>query len=846
MIFSQYTTKSISETMEALGTSQEGLTKRQAALAQKKYGLNEVKSKNINAIQVFVRQLKSPFTYLLLIAAVISIFIGQPVDSIAVLSFIIINVIIGFFQEYRAEKAVFMLQKFIPQKVKVLRDSKEEIIDKNFLVPGDIVLLSAGDKVCADLRLISIQNFLVDESVLTGESLPVSKIIDALAREEKEIFEARNIVFSGSSIISGKAEAFVVATGKDTVFGSIVETVSGIRRESAYEKSILYFCKLIMKIVATTIILIFAANILLKGLNDVWELLLFSVALIVSILPEALPAVVTFSLSAGSLKMAKQNVVVKRLSAIEDLGNIEVLCTDKTGTLTQNKLSLEQTVSSDKEKCFLYGILSFGVRPDKISDKILNPFDAAIYKRVPDDILRESKKFKIVSELPFDSYRMRSAFLVQSLKNEKFLIVKGAPESIIKNCSKFSGNFDKKEIQEETEKEGAEGKRVLAIAYKKFEKDKQDLEVKDEKGLTFLGYFVFDDPIKSTAKEAINLSKKLGIRIKIITGDSKEVAEYVARKTGLVSGTDDVISGQELDVLRGEEFDDACENKTLFARISPDTKHKIIKSLQKKYEVGFMGEGVNDAPALKTANVGIAVIEASDIARDAADVVLLQKDLRVVVNGIKDGRTIFANINKYIKCALASNFGNFYSIAVISLFINFLPMLPVQILLGNILSDFPLISIATDSVDIDELKKPKAYQLYNVLPLIISLALVSTVFDFIFFSIFYKQTPGNIQTLWYIESILTELLLIFIIRTRGLFYKAKRPGFWLLGLVSIDAIFVVALPFLKIGHDWFHFVTPPLVPLLIVFLLNIFYFITSEIVKLIYFHYWKPKNSVVT
>ena len=846
MIFSQYTTKSISETMEALGTSQEGLTKRQATLAQKKYGLNEVKSKNINAIQVFVRQLKSPFTYLLLIAAVISIFIGQPVDSIAVLSFIIINVIIGFFQEYRAEKAVFMLQKFIPQKVKVLRDSKEEIIDKNFLVPGDIVLLSAGDKVCADLRLISIQNFLVDESVLTGESLPVSKIIDALAREEKEIFEARNIVFSGSSIISGKAEAFVVATGKDTVFGSIVETVSGIRRESAYEKSILYFCKLIMKIVATTIILIFAANILLKGLNDVWELLLFSVALIVSILPEALPAVVTFSLSAGSLKMAKQNVVVKRLSAIEDLGNIEVLCTDKTGTLTQNKLSLEQTVSSDKEKCFLYGILSFGVRPDKISDKILNPFDAAIYKRVPDDILRESKKFKIVSELPFDSYRMRSAFLVQSLKNEKFLIVKGAPESIIKNCSKFSGNFDKKEIQEETEKEGAEGKRVLAIAYKKFEKDKQDLEVKDEKGLTFLGYFVFDDPIKSTAKEAINLSKKLGIRIKIITGDSKEVAEYVARKTGLVSGTDDVISGQELDVLRGEEFDDACENKTLFARISPDTKHKIIKSLQKKYEVGFMGEGVNDAPALKTANVGIAVIEASDIARDAADVVLLQKDLRVVVNGIKDGRTIFANINKYIKCALASNFGNFYSIAVISLFINFLPMLPVQILLGNILSDFPLISIATDSVDIDELKKPKAYQLYNVLPLIISLALVSTVFDFIFFSIFYKQTPGNIQTLWYIESILTELLLIFIIRTRGLFYKAKRPGFWLLGLVSIDAIFVVALPFLKIGHDWFHFVTPPLVPLLIVFLLNIFYFITSEIVKLIYFHYWKPKNSVVT
>ena len=249
----------------------------------------------------------------------------------------------------------------------------------------------------------------------------------------------------------------------------------------------------------------------------------------------------------------------------------------------------------------------------------------------------------------------------------------------------------------------------------------------------------------------------MGVKIKIITGDSKEVAEYVARRTGLASGLEDVISGEELELLTKEEFEDACESKSIFARISPDVKYNIIKSLQKKYEVGFMGEGVNDAPALKTADVGIAVLEASDIARDAADVVLLQKDLRVIVNGIKDGRMIFSNINKYIKCALASNFGNFYSIAVISLFVNFLPMLPVQILLGNILSDFPLISIATDSVDVEELRKPKLYQLHLVLPLIISLALVSTLFDFIFFSIFYKQSPANIQTLWFIESILITL-----------------------------------------------------------------------------------------
>ncbi len=843
MAFFQYANKNIEEVFDVLKTSAVGLSKKEVLLAQKKYGLNEIKVRNINAFEVLVRQVKSPFTFLLLIAALISIFIGQAVDSIAVLAFIFINVVIGFLQEYRAERAVVLLQKFVSQKAKVLRDSKEELIDTKFLVPGDVVSLEAGDMTPADLRVISVENFLIDESVLTGESAPVSKNSDVLTKEnnseDASIFKAKNVIFSGTSVVSGKAYGVVIATGKETVFGGIVKTISGIRRESTYEKSIIYFCKLILRIVATTIILIFIANILIKGISDVWELLLFSVALIVSILPEALPAVVTFALSKGSLEMAKQNVVVKRLSAIEDLGNIEILCTDKTGTLTLNKMSLEKTVSANEEKCFLYGILASGA--DKIENKILNPFDAALYEKAPKDVLQDSKKFKIISELPFDSYRMRSAFLVEGSKKEHFLIVRGSPESIIKNCSHLRGQAKLKKIQEEIAQEGLAGRRVLALAYKKINKDKKSIKVQDEKGLTFLGYFVFNDPIKNTAKEAITLSKKLGVQIKIITGDSKEVAGYVAGLTGLVAGPEDLISGDELLKLSKEEFDDACEAKSVFARISPDLKHNIIKSLQKKHEVGFMGEGVNDAPALKTADVGIAVVEASDVARNAADVVLLQKDLRVVVNGIKDGRTIFSNINKYIKCALASNFGNFYSIAVISLFINFLPMLPVQILLGNILSDFPLISIATDSVDIDELRRPKNYQLHMVLPLIISLALVSTVFDFIFFSIFYKQAPANIQTLWYIESILTELLLIFIIRTRGVFYKAKRPGFWLLFLVIIDAIFVVALPFTTIGHNFFHFVTPPIIPLLIVFVLNILYFITSEIVKLIYFRYWKPK-----
>ncbi|MGA2418142.1 MAG: HAD-IC family P-type ATPase [Candidatus Staskawiczbacteria bacterium] len=843
MPFSEYTNKSAEEVLKIFKTSESGLSKKEAVLAQKKFGLNEIKAKNINWLNILVRQLKSPFAYLLLIAAVISVLIGQMIDSIAVLAFIFINVAIGFFQEYRAERAIVLLQKFIPQNVKVLRDSKEEIIDAKFLAPGDVVLLEAGDLAPADLRVINLQNFLADESALTGESVPVSKIAEALPKIEKEIFKAKNIIFSGTSVISGKATAVVISTGKETVFGNIVKTISGIRRESAYEKSILYFCKLILRIVVVTIVLIFAVNIFLKGISDVLELLLFSVALIVSILPEALPAVVTFALSEGSLKMAKQKVVVKRLSAIEDLGNIEVLCTDKTGTLTQNKLSLEKIVSSDKKKCFLYGILSSGA--DKINEKILNPFDAALYERAPEDILKQSKKFEIIAELPFDSYRMRSAFLVQSLKGEKILIVKGAPESVLKNCSRFSGNFDKNEIKEDTEREGQEGKRVLALAFKKMDSKISEVKIQDEKGLTFLGYFVYEDPLKTTAKEAIELSKKLGVKIKIITGDSKEVAGFVAKKTGLTSSPQDLISGQELQEMSKDDFDDACLEKIVFARISPDIKHEIIKSLQKKYEVGFLGEGINDAPALKTSDVGIAVVEASGVAREASDVVLLQKDLRVIVNGIKDGRAIFSNINKYIKTALANNFGQFYSMAVISLFVSFLPMLPVQILLSNIISDLPLIFIATDAVDVQELRKPKIYELHNVLPLIISLALVGTLFDFIFFSIFLKNSPATIQTLWFIEGLLTDILLIFIVRTRGKFWKAKKPGFWLI-LSSVAAgIIIVALPFLKIGQTWFHFVTPPIIPLLIVFGIVAAYFAMSELVKLVYFHYWRPKDSVV-
>ncbi|MCX6719608.1 MAG: HAD-IC family P-type ATPase [Candidatus Staskawiczbacteria bacterium] len=843
MQFSEFTTKNIPDSLRALDTTKDGLSKKEVILRQKKYGLNEIKSKSINILEVFFRQLKSPFTYLLIVAALISFFVGEKTDFFVIIAVVGLNIIIGFLQEYRAEKAIFLLRKFVSQGVKVLRQGKEELVDKKEIVPGDVVILEAGDRVPADLRIISVQNFLVDESALTGESVPTAKNFEALKKDTEEIFKAKNILFSGTSIISGKAQAVVINTGKDTAFGQIAQMVSTGARESAYEKGIIYFCKLVLKIVVVTILLMFAGNLLIKGLNNFFELLLFSVALIVSILPEALPAVVTFSLSRGSLEMAKRHVVVRRLTAIEDLGNIEVLCTDKTGTLTENKLSLEKIVSFDKRKCLLYGLLSSDLSDHK--ESILNPFDLALFEKSPENFWQEYKKYETISEFTFDSCRMRSSYIIQDNKGNKFLIVKGAPEILLNLCVKSIDGPGKKEIKEDAQREGREGRRVLGIAYKKLSITKGEITEEDEKGLSFLGYFVFEDPLKKSTTEAISLAKKLGVKIKVITGDSKEVAGYVAHKMKLISNPEDVFSADELEKMTAEEFDDACNDKQVFARISPQLKYKIVKSLQKRYDVGFLGEGINDAPALKIANVAIVVQSASDVSREVSDVVLLKKDLKVIIEGIKSGRQIYSNINKYIKCMLASNFGNFYSVAVISLFINYLPMLPVQILLGNLLSDLPLISIATDSVDIEELKKPKMYQLSSVLPLIMMLALVSTVFDFIFFTIFYKYSPANIQTLWFIESILSELLLIFIIRTRHVAWKAKMPSFPLIVLAIIDAIFIVVLPFLPIGQKIFHFVVPSFLPLLIVFGLLGAYSALSEITKLLYFKYFSktPKTD---
>jgi len=836
MNFPEFTQKEKEEIFEIFKSRETGLTDKEAENLQKVYGLNEIKVKEVGAWDILIRQFKSAFFYLLFIAGILALIFGEKINGILIFVFAFINVFLGFFQEFRAQRAISILKEYLPKEVEVLREGKEKFIDKKFLVPGDIVLLDSGDIVLADLRIFESKNFLVDESTLTGESQPIAKISEPLEKESKEIFGAKNIAFSGTSVISGKAKGIVIGTGKNTEFGKIAKLTAETAKPSIYEKELADFSKVILKTVLFTILAVFLASFLIKKEIPKSDFAIFCLALIVGIVPEALPVIVGSALSRGALRLARKKVVMERLSAIEDLGNMEILCTDKTGTLTENKLKIEEVISVDKERCLNFAFLASEFLEKR---KLRNPFDIAIFQKTKKEERLILKKYKLLFEIPFDPKRKMNSVLIEGENKNKILILRGAPEEILERCLEIEGNLNKEEIEKNLKKEGEEGKRILAIAYKNFKKD--EYSEKDESDLKFLGYITFLDPLKKTAKATLELAKKLGVQIKILTGDAPEVAGKVANDVRLIDDPKKVILGKDLDSLSENEFEKKCEEFRVFARIAPETKLKIIKSLQKKYEVGFMGEGINDAPALKIAHVAIAVKGAADVSKEASDILLLETDLRIVIEGIREGRNIFANINKYIKCTLSSNFGNFYSVATMSLILPFLPMLPAQILLVNLLSDFPLISLAGDSVDVEELRKPKMYRLNQIFPLIIFLAIISSIFDFTFLGIFYGQNESLIQTLWFTMSVLTEISLIFSIRTRRFFLMAKKPAGFLIFLSILTSTLTLILPFTNFGKNFFHFTSPLPSSLLIIFSLILAYLFASEIVKQIYYGHLKKR-----
>ncbi|MDD5567229.1 MAG: magnesium-translocating P-type ATPase [Patescibacteria group bacterium] len=843
MDFSAYTGLNRETLFEKLSTGGRGLDKKVVAIRQKQFGLNEVGQRATAWSTILARQFRSSFVYLLFGAALVAFILGESIDGSMILLFIVINAGLGFYQEYHSEKTVRLLQKYSVPSTRVRRENAEELVPTSKIVPGDFVIFEAGDIIPADVRFISENDLMVNESIITGESVPVKKIATANSEKVTEIYQANNLGFSGTSIVCGRCEAIVIATGRQTVLGGIAHLTSETKRVSAFAKGLGKFSTFILRLVLVTLIFLFIANSFIKGgRSSLIELAIFSVALAVSVIPEALPMVTTFSLSRGALRLAKNKVVVKRLSAIEDLGSIEVLCTDKTGTLTENKLTVAEIKSGQpNQTVFLAGLASSDTS-QKSDRQPNNAFDLAVWEKLSVADHAKFKEYKLINEIPFDPERRRNSLLVEH-QGERLLIVRGAPETVIEACPGITES-EKIPLFQWLGQQGRLGYRTIAVATKKFDQPEDYQPIEEEKGLKLVGLISFVDPIKDSTLAAVRKSRKLGVQIKILTGDSPEVAGAVAHKIGLLNDPDNVITGQEFEAAKSSEQLSLVRDNSVFARVSPQQKYHIIQLLQQQKEVGFLGEGINDAPALKISNVGLVVQGAADIAREAADIILLKHSLEVIVDGIREGREVFSNTIKYLKITLASNFGNFYAIAIATLLIDFLPMLPLQILLLNLLSDFPMIAIASDATDPDELKRPKIYDVKEVALVATILGIVSSIFDFIIFATFLRTGPETLHTYWFIGSILTELALIYSLRTRLPFFRAKRPSATLLWLTVTAAAITIVLPFLAWSRHIFKLIQPSFSRLLLIFGIVIVYFIVSEIVKLFYYRFHSSPKTI--
>lgn len=841
MEWKRISSEDVTQVFAELQSSEKGLSLALAEGRLATLGKNKIEEKSFSLLEILKRRTRSYFLYLLLSASLLAFFFGDYLEAGLILLFIVINVSLEIYQEYHGERAVQLLKKYLVMHTKVRRGGATLTIESEEIVPGDIVLVEAGDRLSADMRFLTACGLELDESVMTGESVAMHKKATRALTMPTEMFEAENIGFAGTVVTAGRGEAIVFATGKETALGDIATLTTEKKRETGFEKNITQFSKFILKFVLLTLAIVFLANVFIKGEGvNVGELLIFSLVLAVSVIPEALPVIVTVALSRGSLRLAQKKVIVKRLSAIEDLGSIEILCTDKTGTLTENMLSVSHIQAKNEALCLELASAASLEEPYKRGE-LHDAFDVALWQKLTVQEHTVVRGMQRIDMIPFDPERRRNSVLVETPDGKREIIVRGAPEEILR----LSSNMDFFTIQKSLQwmKEmGNGGARVLAVARRPFSV-KQKYTLYEEQQLEFVGLIAFADPLKKTAKETIEKAKALNVQVKILTGDSEEVSGAVGFAVGLLRHPEEVVTGKELREMSYTQRKQSIFSHAVFARVSPREKYEIIKILQEEHEVGFLGEGINDAPALQLADVGLVVASASDVARGAADVVLLQKSLDTVIDGIKEGRVIFANILKYLKITLTANFGNFYSVALASLFLPFVPLLPVQMLLLDLLADFPMIAIATDSVDKEELQKPRNYQVHSIVLMTMILGIVNSSFDFMLFGKFYNVSPETLQTSWFLFNIVTEVILIFSLRTRLSFFRSKKIPILLATLSFFVIVFAFVLPFSSIGKDVFLFIHPTMQMFWTIAILALGYFVTTEIVKHFYFQHFHQNDE---
>lgn len=769
----------------------------------------------MTAARIFLRQFRNGFFYILIAAAILSFFLGERLDTLVIVAILCINALLGFFQEYRSQKLFEKFQSLIDQRVKVKRAGHIIVIPLRDLRVGNTVVVESGDRVPADLVLTKTENIQVDESALTGESFPTAR-------------NNGDRLLMGTVVADGLAEGRVIALAEQTEFGKIRAKAAHTSSPSQFEQDMDIFSKKLMVLVLITLALLFVVHLAIGKNTNTTTLLLFVFALAIGIVPEAMPLVTTLAMTNGALALARQKVLVKKLAAVEDLGNIAVLCTDKTGTLTEGVMSVSEKLVLNQDLFTLANVIAMGNiglnNPEKHG-----PFDRAIWHDLPREVsMNVASHIQILWEDPFDP-KTRLTHAVAETASGTWLVTRGAPESIFQIAKHDSL------VTRWCHQQGLKGHRVLVIAAKQIQK-RLSYSSKDYQGEYVLGAISFADPLKKSALKAVIDAKQLGIQIKLITGDSPEVAFVIGKELGLVDDQKDVISGETLKQLPDDRKAQTVLTKTVFARIFPTQKQEIVSILRSVGPVGFIGDGVNDAPALKAATVGIAADHATDVAREAASIILLRKDLHVVVDGIRKGRSIFANIEKYLIFTLAGDFGTFYSIAAISLITPFLPMLPVQILLSNLLSDLPMVSIAADSVDLGRLKHPAKSQFNKVISFSLALGVISSFFDFAFFGLFRHVGTTQLQTLWFIFSVLTELALIFSIRSLGWFWKATKPALILVASTLFATLITVVIPLLPLGEKFFHFTAPSASSWVILVVLTLFYFVVTEGSKRLFSH----------
>ncbi len=818
---------SIADLYVKFGTSATGLTKQEAAGRLEMNGPNVLRRREVGAWKVLGSQFKSSLIYLLIIASIISYGIGDYSGGTVILVILVINTTLGFLQEYRSERIVERLSKLIGHEARVRRNGETVLINDSQIVAGDIVIVREGDIVPADIRLIEAEGLQVNESQLTGESVPLAKQVSTGTSGSQDC-----LTFTGSVIERGGGAGLAYAVGNDTEIGTIAKLSTGIKKETQYEKSLASFSSFLMKVMLFGLVLVLIFKLFLdRNISNLADLLLFIVATAVAVVPEVLPVIATVTMSDGAMKLAKRHVVVKRLSSLEDLGNVNLLCTDKTGTLTENKMSIKKITSTDEK---LFQLLSYAAITHFKGGqrKLQNSYDEAFTEYIPDSIKKEAEDFRIAKELPFDPEDRRSRVVLEDVKRKKyFLLSIGAPEAV----SDVSGGGYKVKYADNITAEGKQGLHHLALAYKGIPYT-DDLDIlKNERDLIFLGYASLEDPLRGTAKSTIQLAERLGISIKILTGDSKEVAEYIGKEVGLVNGSDRIYLGSELDSLTEDEFKEVVSRCNVFARVSPTQKFNIIKVLKETNVVGYQGDGINDAPALKLADVAIAVNSATDIAKESADIILLNKSLEVIVNGVKYGRSIFVNINKYIRYTMVSNFGNFIALSTLYLMSTYLPILPIQVLLTTVVTDVPLITISSDTVEETAVVRPEKHNIKELIFISLILGVPTALFEIFYFLLISAQPRATMETSLFMFLTFIALIVFYTIRNKGYFWKTKLPSGILNMSFALAAIFSLAIIYMPPFQLWFSFVPLPLSSLILILVLITLYFLGIDSVKVLYY-----------